>query len=310
MARMSFLTELGRHLADPESHTLRRALTGLWVLSILGVLVLVGQMSFSGGAPALQARTHETLADYAIPAGLSFMSQDVDASLGMGYGTSLTALLVMMGFSVREVVIAVLVQQLIAGGLAAIMHHALGNADLRPGHFHFKLAMVLGSVAIVGSFAAASLAVSLPEGTLGSALGAVILAMGLIIFIARRIQMRFSWWRAGVLGLVAGANKGFMGGGYGPLIVAGQVISGDTMRHAVAVTAASEALSCVGGVAGYLLMGVTIPWMLTGSLVVGGILASVFAAATVRSLPLGAFKSVVAVMYIILGGLMLRASLG
>lgn len=309
MEREKHTTKLEEWLAAPSSRTLRRVLTGLWVASILGVLGFAVYLTVVGGVDVPEIHAREGIGDYLLPAGLSFVSQYVDATLGMGYGTTLSALLVMLGFPVRQVVVAVLLQQLIAGGIASVGHHLFGNADLRPGHFHFRLAVLLGGVAIVGSFFAAMLAASMAEQSVDVALGAVILVMGVVLFGARYIHMKFSWWRAGLLGLIAGANKGFMGGGYGPLIVAGQVISGDTMRHAVAVTALSEALSCIGGVAGYALMGIQMPWALIAALVVGGIISSVFAAATVKSMPQSALKSVIASVYIFLGALTLWASL-
>ncbi|MFO8078663.1 MAG: sulfite exporter TauE/SafE family protein [Armatimonadota bacterium] len=301
--------KLSERLDDPSARSLRRALTGLWIASILGVVGVAVYMTLVGGVDIPEIREHRGFSEYLLPAGLSFMSQYVDATLGMGYGTSLTALLVLIGFPVRTVVLAVLLQQLVAGGLTSVFHHMFGNADLRPGHFHFKLAILLGGVGIVGSFIAATVAASIAEGAVDIALGGVILAMGLLIFAARHVTLQFSWARAGLIGLIAGANKGFMGGGYGPVIVAGQTVVGDTMRHAVAVTALAEALSCLGGVVGYFLMGVGMPWALTGALVAGGVISSLFAAATIRSLPEGALKSIVAVMYILLGGLMLWASL-
>ncbi len=301
--------KLADWLADPSSRKLRRALTGLWIASILAILGFSVYLTIIGGVDVPKVQEHVRLPDYLLPAGLSFVSQYVDATLGMGYGTTLTALLVMLGFPVRQVVYAVLLQQLVAGGIASVFHHALGNADLRPGKFHFRLAIVLGSVAIAGSFVAALLAASLAEHTVDVALGAIVLGMGGIIFFVRHVHVEFAWWRAGLLGLFAGANKGFMGGGYGPLIMAGQVISGDTMRHAVAVTALSESLSCIGGVVGYVVMGVTMPWRLAAALVVGGVLASALSAITIRSLPEGALKSVIASVYIVLGVLMLWASL-
>lgn len=302
-------TELEARLRDPSNRGLRRALTGMWVASILGVLGFAVYLTVIGGVDVPDVRVQRSLPEYILPAGLSFMSQYVDATLGMGYGTTLTALLVMLGFPVRQVVLAVLLQQLAAGGVASIFHHAFGNADLRPGRFHFRLAVLLGGVAIVGSFISATVAASLPEQMVDAVLGGVIVAMGAFIFIARHVHLSFSWWRAGLLGLIAGANKGFMGGGFGPLIVAGQVVAGDTIRHAVAVTALAEALSCIGGVTGYLLTGAPVPWLLTGALLLGGGIASAFAAATIRSLPKAALKSIIAVMYLILGALTLWASL-
>ena len=309
MARQVMFGKLGEALSAPGSRTLRRVLTGFWMLSVLSIVGAAAWMAATGGVGIPHVHADRTLGDYAFPAGLSFVSQYVDASLGMGYGTTLTALLVMLGFPVTEVVVAVLLQQLLAGGIASIAHHALGNADLRPGSFHFRLAMLLGVLGVAGGLAAATVAVAVPTSFLDWAVGGVIVVMGLVIFAARHIRLRFSWWRAAVLGVIAGANKGFMGGGYGPIIVAGQIAVGDGMRHAVAVTALAEALSCVGGIFGYVIMGTHLPWALTGALVLGGVFSSIFAAATVRAIPAGGLKSVVGGVYVILGGLTLYAGL-
>ncbi len=296
-------------LSGPSSRLVRRCLTGFWIVSVLGVVGTAAWMAITGGAGIPLVHEQRVPMDYAFPVVLSFVAQYVDATLGMGYGTTLTALLVMLGFPVTEVVIAVLLQQLLAGGIASLAHHALGNADLHPGSFHFRLAMLLGGLGLVGGLIAAGMAVAMPISMLDRVIGVVIVVMGLVILLARRAHLRFSWWRAGVLGVVAGANKGFMGGGYGPIVVAGQIAAGDNMRHAVAVTALAEALSCVGGIAGYIIMGARMPWALTGALVMGGIIASILAAATVRALPAGGLKSVVGVVYLVLGGLMLYAGL-
>ncbi|MGD9497563.1 MAG: sulfite exporter TauE/SafE family protein [Armatimonadota bacterium] len=306
---MSVPGRLESHLSHPSSRCLRHFLTGLWVASVVGVLGSTAYMAITGGVDVPHVLEHRGVGDYLLPAGLSFVAQYVDASLGMGYGTTLSALLIMLGFPAQQVVIAVLLQQLVGGGIASAFHHAFGNADLRPDRQHFRLAMLLGGLGVVGSFVAATVAVSIPERLLDSAIGAVILTMGVVIFIARYVHLRFSWWRAGVLGLIAGANKGFMGGGYGPLIVAGQIAIGDTMRQAIAVVALSEALSCVGGIVGYALMAAPMPWALAGALVAGGLFSSFFAAATVRAIPAGGLKSVVAAVYLLLGGLTMYASL-
>lgn len=309
MAAEPLFDRLQRYLSDPSSRRLRRALTGMWIASIVSVLGFAGYMAVTGGVNIPQVQEHPRLSDYALPAALSFVSQYVDATLGMGYGTTLTALLIMLGFPAHSVVVAVLLQQLVAGAVVSVFHHAMGNADLRPDERHFRVAMVLGGLGIVGSFAAAAVAVSMPEGLLDGAVGGVIFTMGVVIFAARHLRLRFSWWRSAVLGLIAGANKGFMGGGYGPLIMAGQLASGDNMRQAIAVVSLAEAVSCVGGAAGYALMGARMPWLLTGSLVVGGLVSSALASLTVRSLPEQGLKTVVAALYLLLGALTLYASL-
>lgn len=275
----------------------------------MGVLSFATYMTLTGGVDVPQVSEHRHITDYLLPVFLSFFAEYVDTSLGMGYGTTLTALLILLGFPPTQVVVAVLLSEFATGGMAAIAHHALGNADLRADRLHFRMAVLLGGLGLAGGLVAATVAVALPERFLDSAVGGIIAAMGVVILVARHVRLRFSWWRAGVLGLIAGANKGFMGGGYGPLIVAGQIAIGDSMRSAIAVTSLAEALTCVGAIVGYLLMGTAMPWMLIGALALGGILSSVLAAATVSAIPAHGLKSVVAAVYLFLGGLTLYASL-
>ncbi len=188
-------------MSDEPVRHVRHALTTMWIASILGIIGFAAYMTFSGGLDIPRASGRRQLADYLFPAGLSFVAQYVDASLGMGCGTTLTVLLVMSGFPVTQVVVAVLLQQLVAGGLGAIAHHA------------------------------------------------------------------------------------------------------------VAVTAMSEAMSCIGGFVACATMGVDLPWRLFGALIAGGALAAIFAVATVRALPEVGLNRVISGTYSSPGALLLYAGL-
>ena len=63
---------------------------------------------------------------------ISFICEYMDSTLGMGYGTTLTPLLLLIGFSPMSVVPAILVSQLLANILASIFHHLEGNVDFKP----------------------------------------------------------------------------------------------------------------------------------------------------------------------------------
>ena len=57
----------------------------------------------------------------------------VDSSLGMGYGTTLTPLLLLMGYEPVEIVPAVLLSECITGVLAGACHHeAAAGAIILP----------------------------------------------------------------------------------------------------------------------------------------------------------------------------------
>jgi hypothetical protein len=62
----------------------------------------------------------------------AFIYEYVDSTLGMGYGTTLTPVLLLVGFSPMQVVPAILLSELISGILAGIFHHFEGNVDFKP----------------------------------------------------------------------------------------------------------------------------------------------------------------------------------
>ena len=62
----------------------------------------------------------------------SFLCEYMDATLGMGYGTTLAPLFLLMGFTPGQIVPAILVSQLLCGLLASIFHHIEGNVNFRP----------------------------------------------------------------------------------------------------------------------------------------------------------------------------------
>ena len=53
----------------------------------------------------------------------------VDSSLGMGYGTTLTPVLLLAGFEPLQIVPAVLLSEFVTGLAAGLLHHHEGNID-------------------------------------------------------------------------------------------------------------------------------------------------------------------------------------
>ena len=67
--------------------------------------------------------------------------------------------------------------------------------------------------------------------------------------------MRFSWRKIMGISFLAALNKGISGGGYGPLVMGGQILSGVNAKNAVGITAFAEAVTCFIGFILYLVMG-------------------------------------------------------
>ncbi len=281
----------------------KRALVGAWATAAgLLVLMILAGLFLNSETTALM-RNGGVWVLLGTTALLSFVAEYVDSSLGMGYGTTLTPTLLLLGFDPLQVVPAILVQELVSGSIAAAGHHWWGNVDLRPGKPAFALALMLGGCGLVGGLIAGRVAVELPKETMKLITGGIVTAMGVLVALAAtgKLNFAFSWTRTAVLGLVAAFNKGFMGGGYGPIVTSGQIVTGTTTKNAVAITSASELLTCAGGLVGYMLGNQGIDWKLAGGLVLGGTAAAFLASPTVRALPVKRLTAAVSVGCFVLG---------
>jgi len=232
---------------------------------------------------------------------LAFVCEFFDSSLGMGYGTTLTPLLMALGFEPLQIVPAVLLSELATGVVAGIVHHGFGNVNLRRGSRDLRIMVIMTICGALGVSVAAIVAIRLPPTALKAYIGVLVLAIGLTILLTRGKQFGFSWRKVGVLGLVAAFNKGMSGGGYGPVVTGGQILSGVDSRSAIGIASAAEGLTCVVGVIAYCLSGACIDWGLTPWLMVGAMCSVPLAAYTVKRVPPKGLRRVIGVAATILG---------
>jgi hypothetical protein len=218
---------------------------------------------------------------------LALACEYVDSTLGMGYGTTLTPILLLMGYEPTQIVPSVLLSEFLTGILAGVLHHEFGNVDLRPGSRPFKVALALAACSVVGTLAAVAIAVNVPTWMVKAYIGLLVLAMGISILLTIGRTFAFSWNKVVGLGLVAAFNKGISGGGYGPLVTGGQILAGVDDKGAIGITSLAEGLVCIVGVLAYVLTGNGgVDWGLAPSLILGALLSVPFAALTVRKIPL------------------------
>lgn len=208
----------------------------------------------------------------------------VDATLGMGYGSTLAPLLIILGFKPLDVVPAILASQLSAGALGSWAHHYIGNVDLHPARLAFKISLALAAASVAGSIVGVRIALRLPELYLEAWVGFLVAAVGLITIVTYGRQFRFSWGRITALGILAAFNKGITGGGYGPIIMGGQLLAGVPSKNAVGITTLAETLACVVGVAGFAAARGTVKWHLAPFLIAGAVAAVPFSALTLSVL--------------------------
>lgn len=255
----------------------------------------------------------------------AFLCEYVDSTLGMGYGTTLTPVFLLMGFEPFEIVPAILISELITGVLAGICHHAEGNVDFQPRnkdylHFHdlvnpvkyynklrkslpmhLKLALLFGVCSAVGAVAAVYVAVNIPKFWLKMYIGVLVLSMGILILVFFNRKIKFSYAKVTAMGLLASFNKGISGGGYGPVVTAGQVLSGVEGKNAVGITSVAEAITCLTGVIMYLVVGDQINWRLAPWIIIGAIASVPLSAKSVKRVKENNLKLAIGIMTIFLG---------
>jgi uncharacterized membrane protein YfcA len=233
---------------------------------------------------------------------LAFLCEYIDSSLGMGYGTTLTPLLLLMGYNPLQIVPAVLLSELFTGLSAAFLHHKAKNVNLKFGTKDFKIALVMSACSIFGSIIAVFIAISLSIFYIKLYIGILVLSMGILILATLNRTFKFSWKKITSLGLLAAFNKGISGGGYGPIVTSGQILSGVNSKNAIGITSLAEGLTCLIGVITYLVFTHhTIEWNLAPSLVVGAIVSVPFAAFTVKKFKGDYIKLIIGIATVILG---------
>lgn len=293
---------------------------------------------------------------------LAFVFEFMDSSLGMGYGTTLTPVLLLMGYEAVQIVPAVLISEFVTGIVSAIFHVWFKNMTLgykrqskkkisknpesvKPNSTNDLLSAVNGGISIpekqslkeriqaltldtkviyilvifgifgtlISSIVSASYGYD-PNFKFGVKIyiGVMVFAMGILILALRRKQLKYSIKRIITIGAVAGFNKGISGGGYGPLAVSGQILSGREGKNAIASTSLSEGIICFVGALAYILTavikgsisGVPVDWSYLGLapfLIAGAVLSAPLAALTTKAVDNRWLKIFVGIATLILG---------
>lgn len=233
---------------------------------------------------------------------LAFCCEYVDSTLGMGYGTTLTPLLmILLGLDPLVIVPAVLLSELLTGTTAGLLHHKAGNVNFRRGSVHLKIVGVLTACSVVGTLVAVAVAISLPKWALKTWIGVLVLTIGIVILSTMNKEYGFSWKKITGLGLLAAFNKGMSGGGYGPVVTGGQLLAGVNGKNAIGITSLAEGLTCVVGVIAYMHILGTLNWYLVIPLVFGALCSVPVSAFTVKKIQTGKLRVAIGITTVILG---------
>ena len=235
----------------------------------------------------------------------AFIGGYLDSGLGGGYGTVLAPVLILMGYKPLVVIPVVLGSQLMTDAVACLVHHQVKNVNLHFKSDHFKIASAIGLFSLTGVVASVFVAISVPQWILTLYIGILVIVIGICMLLAGDKVSKFSWKRIFALGVIASFNKGISGGGFGPLLTGGQVLSGIDVKNVIGMTALAKAMTCFVGFILFLLMGKPIDWHLMLMLWIGAIPAVISAGFTVKYFNTRQLKKYTAVFIIILGAMIL-----
>jgi uncharacterized protein len=272
------------------------------VLASILIVSLIGSNSIHVGVPI-----------WAIVVLLFFISafcEYIDSSLGMGYGTTLTPLLLTFGVVRAEIVPVILLSELMTGFFAGIAHHHEGNVNLKTDK-NIKTAVIFLTIpSIIGVVTATILSSRMKEAGQHYAnlyIGLMIVAIGLYLIYSNLVRKRLpitgtiSKPRLLTLGIVAAFNKGVSGGGYGPLMTGGQLTAGVKEKEAVVITSLCEGFTCFTGLVVFFVLGGSLNWFYVAPLCLGSMVSVVPAAKTIRIIPEGLLKKAIGWATLLLG---------
>ena len=289
--------QIGReaYLLDRERTPLERArISSVTARSLLvfSLLYVVGIGLIYGGIVGTGQQAGFQLLPLVVL--FAFLFEAFDSAAGMGFGTALAPTLFVLGYDPLQIVPVLLLSEAITGLTAGGIHHTFHNVrfsfSMNEATKLVALFAGIGGLATAGSVVLVYFALQLPDELIRVYVAVLVVSMG-VLGLARAKLHEPLGYRPRLLivfALVAGMNKGIGGGGYGPVITLGQIVSGVFEKSATAITALSEGIVSVVGVVAFLALstqGVAVDPLLLPSIFTGGFLAAVTAPYIVSIVP-------------------------
>ncbi|NHJ22857.1 MAG: sulfite exporter TauE/SafE family protein [Candidatus Lokiarchaeota archaeon] len=228
---------------------------------------------------------------------LAFLFESLDSIAGMGFGTALSPLLLLLGYTPLQIVPTILISQAISGLINTLFNHEFKNVrySFRPLNDATKLGLIMalcGCLAIFASIILGYFTIKFPDTVIKTYVAILVFLMGVsgIIRIKMGANEKVKPHPKLLIGFsaLAGFNKGIGGGGYGPVITMGEIFSGIYEKSATAIVSFAESIVSFVGILTFFFIsfvGVEIDLVLLPSLFTGGFFAALSAPYLVRVLP-------------------------
>jgi uncharacterized membrane protein YfcA len=244
---------------------------------------------------------------------LAFLFESMDSMAGMGFGTGLTPLLLIFGYTPLQVVPTILISEAITGIIDSYFDHEFKNVkySFRPLNDATKIGIWIaffGCIAIWVSIFIGYFAIKFPDFVINLYVAILVLFMGASGIIRMKlIKMEIITAKPKMMmgfAALAGFNKGVGGGGYGPVITMGQILSGVYEKSATAIVSFSESIVSIMGIITFFFIsmaGVPVDLFLLPSIFTGGFIAALIAPYIVRVVPNKIWKYLIPIYAIAIG---------
>jgi uncharacterized membrane protein YfcA len=232
---------------------------------------------------------------------LAFGSGIIDLSLGMGYGFTVTPLMLMLGFTPQEAVPAVLVSSFVGGVSSSIWNQRLHNVDFDIKGKAFRIATFTAGLGVIGAIVGVFVSFNLPQRIIGLYIGALVIASGALVLYSRNLISEFSWTKMIGISLIGSLNKGLTGSGFGPVITTGAMLSGISEKESVSIQSLSEAVVSLIGFLMYRVMQGYVEYQTISVMSLAVIVASPFAARIINRIDGKMLRMLVGILAVIIG---------
>jgi uncharacterized membrane protein YfcA len=232
---------------------------------------------------------------------LSFASGTLDMCLGMGYGFTVTPILLIIGYDPIQAVPAVLLASFVGGVLSSLFNQLLGNVDFRLAGQAFRTSAMIGGLGSAGAILGALLAVGISKFLLNLYIGLLVTISGIFVLRSKGISFEFSWIKIMAISVLGAFNKGLSGSGFGPIVTTGSLLSGIDEKASVSIQALSELPVSLVGFLTFIYAGTLIEWGVTLALSFGVVVAAPIAAWLVQRMDAEKLRSFIGATALVVG---------
>ncbi|MFX0188172.1 MAG: sulfite exporter TauE/SafE family protein [Candidatus Hodarchaeota archaeon] len=207
---------------------------------------------------------------------LAFCCEFLDSSLGMGYGTLMCPILLLLGFDVFLVIPSILFSEMLTSLSATIFHHEMGNCNLGLKEKNIRVVFLFTILCVITMIISIIIVLQIPKVFIEIYIGISIIFVGFVLLFIK--SFKFSWKKLEIFSIISAFNKAISGGGFGPILTTGQIISGRDAKQAIGVTKAAKFLISIAGFfTFYIIYGIS-DYTLLKLLVISGTFAAFFGA--------------------------------